>query len=99
MLLNFPQPRGGAIAWARDGGTLYQARLDTRQLVAINAASGRESLVRDLGELAPYSSVNAGWRASITPDGAEFVYTINRPREEIWILSGIRAPKPWYRFW
>jgi len=62
-------------------------------------ATGRESPVRDLGELPPYSSVNAGWRASITPDGSEFVYTVNRPREEIWILAGIRAPRPWRRPW
>jgi eukaryotic-like serine/threonine-protein kinase len=89
----------GAIAWARDGRTLYQARLDNRQLVAIDVATGRETPVRDLGDLAPYSSVNAGWRASITPDGSEFVYTVNRAREEIWILGGIGAPRPWYRFW
>jgi len=87
----------GAIAWTPDGKTLYQARSDTRRLVAIDPDTGRERAVRDLGEMLPYSSLNAGWRASFTPDGSEFVYTINHPREEIWILDGIRPPVPWYR--
>jgi serine/threonine protein kinase/Tol biopolymer transport system component len=87
----------GAIAWAPDGKTLYQARSDTHELVAIDPDTGRERAVRELGEMLPYSSLNAGWRASFTPDGSEFVYTINHPREEIWILDGIHAPAPWYR--
>ena len=87
----------GAIAWAPDGKTLYQARSDSRQLVAIDPESGRERALRELGEMLPYSSLNAGWRASFTPDGKEFVYTINHPREEIWILGGIHPPVPWYR--
>jgi Tol biopolymer transport system component len=87
----------GAIAWSRDGKVLYHARLDRRQLVAIDIATGRETIVRDLGESVPYASVNAGWRASLTFDGRAFVYTVGRPREEIWLLEGVRTPVPWYR--
>jgi Tol biopolymer transport system component len=89
----------GAITWSREGKTLYQARNDTRQLVAIDIATGKEQPLRELGELVPYSSSNAGWRASLTPDGKEFVYTVNHLREEIWILSGLHVPVPWYRRW
>jgi hypothetical protein len=66
-------------------------------LVAIDPEAGREHAVRELGEMLPCSSLNAGWRASFTPDGSEFVHTINHPREEIWILDGIHQPVPWYR--
>ena len=88
----------GAVAWARDGKTLYQARSDTHRLVAIEVATGREKALRELGEMVPYSSSNAGWRASITPDGREFVYTVSHPREEIWILDGIGVARPWWRW-
>jgi serine/threonine protein kinase len=87
----------GAVAWAPDGRTLYQARSDNRRLTAIDPNTGSERVLREIGEMLPYSSLNAGWRASLTADGGEFVYTVSHPREEIWILEGVRAPVPWYR--
>jgi hypothetical protein len=25
------------------------------------------------------------------------VYTVNRPRQEIWVLDGVQEPRAWYR--
>jgi hypothetical protein len=32
----------------------------------------------------------------LMPDEKDIVYTVNRPRQEIWILSGLQSPPPWY---
>jgi dipeptidyl aminopeptidase/acylaminoacyl peptidase len=90
-------PYPGAFAWAPDGKTLYQARLDPPALFAIDIAAGRDRKLRDLAGLQPYSSLNPGLRASLTADGKSVIYTILRPRQEIWILEGVEAPRPWWR--
>jgi hypothetical protein len=80
------------LAWSRDGKTLYQIRAVKPALVAIDVATGKERVLRDLPGLAPHSTVSPGLRASLTSDGKSIVYSVNRPREEIWILEGVRAP-------
>jgi Tol biopolymer transport system component len=90
----------GPVAWARDGKTVYQLRSELHSLVAIDVVTGKERTLRDLGELIPFSTLSPGLRASLTPDGKSIVYTVNRPREEIWILDGLQTPRPWYaRLW
>ena len=86
----------GPLAWSRDGKTLYQVRREPPALMAIDIASGRDRKLRDLPDLAPFSNGNPGLSAALTSDGKDIVYTVNRPRSEIWILSGIQAPVPWY---
>jgi len=87
----------GPVAWSRDGKTLYQVRVDSPALVAIDIATGKERKLRDLPDLAPYSNGNPGLSAALTSDEKEIVYTVLRPRSEIWILDGIQPPRPWYR--
>jgi Tol biopolymer transport system component/tRNA A-37 threonylcarbamoyl transferase component Bud32 len=87
----------GPCAWSRDGKTLYQVRLDHPAIVAIDIASGKETKLRDLEDNAPYSSMSPGLMASLTADGKNIIYTVNRARTEIWILDGIQAPQPWWR--
>jgi hypothetical protein len=36
-------------------------------------------------------------RASLTSDGKSIVYTVNRPRTEIWILDGVETPRSWWQ--
>ena len=85
----------GPFAWSRDGKTLYQVRF-TPALFAVDVASGREQKLRDLTGLEPYTSMNPGLHASLTQDGKSVVYTVNRLRQEIWILDGIQSPRAWY---
>ncbi len=86
----------GPVAWSRDGKTLYQVRMEKPALVAIDVATGKTRELRDLAGLAPYSRGNPGLSASLTSDQKDIVYTVNRPRQEIWILDGLQRPRPWY---
>jgi Tol biopolymer transport system component len=89
--------KAGPVAWAQDGRTLYQAQIDPAVLVEIDIATGRVRKLRDLGDMAPYATMHPGLKAALMPDGKSIVYTVNRPRQEIWILDGLEVPKPWYR--
>jgi hypothetical protein len=65
--------------------------------VASDVATGKERKLRDLPDLAPYSNGNPGLSAALTLDEKSIVYTVQRPRAEIWILDGIQTPRAWYR--
>jgi len=86
----------GPVAWARDGKTLYQVRMNPPALYAIDIASGHNRKLRDLPGLKPVASLSPGRAASLTFDGKSIVYTVSRPRQEIWLLDGIQIPPPWY---
>ena len=88
----------GPVAWSTDGKTLYQVQGgDQPSLVELNIATGQGRKLRDLGDLSAYSSMNPGLKLALMPDGKSVVFTVNRPRREIWILNGLEAPRPWYR--
>ncbi|MBS1856972.1 MAG: PD40 domain-containing protein [Acidobacteria bacterium] len=86
----------GTVAWSRDGRTLYRLDPAMRALVAVDVSSGRERVLRPLGDLLPYSGPQPGLRASVTPDNKSIVYSVLRPREEIWMMDGVRVDEPWY---
>ncbi len=86
----------GPVAWSHDGKTLFQIRKGSPALVAVDVLSGKQRTLRDLGDLAPFSNGNPGLSAALTSDQKNIVYAVNRPRQEIWILSGIHRPTPWY---
>jgi Tol biopolymer transport system component len=85
----------GPVAWARDGKRLYQIRAAEGVLVAIDIPSGQERTLRT-GLDPPYAYGNPQLRISLTADSKNIVYTVLKAREEIWLLEGIRAPRPWY---
>jgi Tol biopolymer transport system component len=87
----------GPCAWSRDGKTLYQVQMGRPALVATDIASGRQTKLRDLPGLEPYAASNPGLRASLTADGQSIVYSVNRPRAEIWILDGVQTPHSWFK--
>jgi serine/threonine protein kinase len=87
---------GGPVTWSRDGKLLYQVRMDPPALWEIAIAGGRERKLRDLAGLKPFANFNPGLRASLTWDGKDVVYTVNRPRQEIWILEGLQTPRAWW---
>ena len=80
----------GPVAWARDGKTLYQMRITDRTAVEIDISSGKTRKLRDLKGLLPYATREPGRRVSLTPDGKSLVFSVLRPREEIWLFDGIR---------
>ena len=79
----------GPVAWSHDGKTLYQVRYTNPALVAIDITTGKERQLRDLAGLGPHSTGNPGLSAALTSDEKGIVYTVLRPRSEIWILDGI----------
>ena len=78
-----------AHAWSRDNRNIYAIRSeDLRlQLVAIDVASGRETLlVKDLGGVPPTSYPLAG--LSLALDGKSVLTSVVRLRGDVWLLSG-----------
>jgi len=92
-----PGGDSGPVAWSSDGKTLYHIHMDPPSLGAIDIEKGTEKKLRDLAGLAPYSQLNPGLCASLTSDCKSIVYTVNRPRQEIWIMDGVETPRPWYK--
>jgi Tol biopolymer transport system component len=80
----------GPVAWSALGKSLYQVRYPERALVEVQVPSGRTRNIRSLGELLPYATHEPGRRVSLTPDGKSLVYSVLRPREEIWMREGLR---------
>jgi serine/threonine protein kinase len=91
----------GPLAWAPDGKTLYVIHDEGGRgwLGAVDLRSGAERRVRDLGDVVPVSA-STGPRISVTPDGKSLVYSVARGGTEIWLLEGVKTPRPWYaRLW
>jgi Tol biopolymer transport system component len=86
----------GAVAWSRDGKTLYRIDPTAHSLMAVDIATRHERVLRDVGDLIPYSGPQPGLRASLTSDGKSIVYSVLRPREEIWIMEDVQIREPWY---
>ena len=86
----------GVVAWARDGKTLYRVGPGKHALIAVDIATGTGRVLRDVGDLIPYSGPQPGLRASLLSDGGSIVYSVLRSREEIWIMENVRIQEPWY---
>jgi len=83
-----------AHAWSADSRSLYAVQGENLrlQLVAIDVASGRETVLRDdLGSLPPSSAPLAG--LSLAPDGKSLLTSVERLRGDLWLLSGFE-PRP-----
>ncbi len=100
------QSEPGPLAWSPDGRTLYViGTIGSQQgrclLRAINIQTGAERAIRDLGEMVPWGLVNyRDIRVSVTPDGRALVYSVARSGNYLWLLDGVKTPKPWYaRLW
>jgi hypothetical protein len=65
-------------------------------LTSIDVHTGHKTKIRDLGWLSPASGATPGSRVSVGPDDNSLVYSVMRPRSEIWILEGVEVPGPWY---
>jgi Tol biopolymer transport system component len=92
-----PSDDEGPYTWSEDGKVLYQVRSEKPALMAIEIATGKMTKLRDLEDMKPYTASSPGLMASLTADCKNIVYTVNRPRNEIWILDGIRPPFTWWR--
>lgn len=90
---SIPGP-AGALAWARDGKSLYVVgRGEGRTgLYSVDIASGaakRISTLRDYRAASPL----AGARLSLAPDGKSLAISVLEQDGDIWILDGFEAPR------
>jgi serine/threonine protein kinase len=99
---NLPKLRSTAIAFSRDGTTLYAAgREDGRTFVrAVDIASGT---VRDIAQHVAALTISGGAayqaRLSLSPDGRSLVTSAVESRQDLWLLEGYPLPRPWWRLW
>jgi serine/threonine protein kinase len=90
---------GGLCAWSPDGRTLYVVNFTgpaEGRVTAIDARTGAERVVRDLAGLSATDFMPSGIRMSVSGDSRSLVCGVKRLRSEIWMLDGVRVPRPWY---
>ena len=84
--------------WSKDGDRVYGVDNRNRRLVlfSIHARGGGEETITDLGpaplDPAPYLYFGSVRGFSMAPDGKTFAASILRPKSDIWLLEGFRAP-------
>ena len=82
---------GNALAWSRDGDSLYSIRRTddrTVQMVAIDVVTGALRVVSTLGADFYFGTpTDPGLRFTLAPDGNSFLGTIVRTHTDLWILD------------
>jgi hypothetical protein len=91
-----PVVNSTALAFARDGKTLYAA--GRTFLKGIDVAAGT---VRDIAQYASGWTISGGGayqtRISLSPDGRSLAASEVTSRSDIWLLEGYPSPGPWWR--
>ena len=90
-----PVVNSTALAFARDGKTLYAA--GRTFLKAIDVAAGS---VRDIAQYAAGWTISGGGpyqtRISLSPDGRSLAASEVSSRSDVWLLEGYPTPRPWW---
>ena len=92
-------PAFSAMAWSRDGATLYglDGGDSQQRIVAVNVATGQE---REAARLPPGIQLGSiwipGWKMSLSPGFQEPGRTAVRQTGDIWLMENFEAP-PWWR--
>ena len=86
--------------WSRDSNRLYVIRAaDGRR--EVGELTWRTGTFRRIGLIPPgfliQSPMSWSGRLSLTHDGTALVTSVVRETGDIWILDGLRAPRPWWR--
>ncbi len=97
-----PKLHSSAIAFSRDGKTLYAAgREESRTFVkAIDIASASvRDIAQHIGALIISGGATYQARLSLSPDGHSLATSAVDTREDIWLLEGYPRPRPWWQLW
>ncbi len=81
-----------AFGFSKDGSLVYLIRRGpngTRELVAVDAGSGKEIKVTSLR--LPASAIISGF--SLHPDGKSFITSVGIPKFDIWLLDGFKGTR------
>ena len=89
------------VTWSRDSRELYALHEQGGGhwfLDAIDASTGAERTVNDLGSDRLFSSTNGNsFPLSLSPDGKSVATSVLLVRSDIWLLSGFPQPHGWLR--
>ena len=97
-----PKLNSAAIAFSRDGNTLYAAGRDRgRNFVkAVDVPSGAVRAIADYAsDMAISGGNNYQTRLSVSPDGKSLTTAGVTSKSGLWLLEGYPLPQPWWQFW
>lgn len=82
--------RAPALAWSRDGRTLYAILLgkNSNSLQAFDVTTGRGRMLRHFAAgSTPAGPVTPSLRLAVSPDGRSLLTSVLRHRSDIWVLE------------
>ena len=97
-----PGLNAAALAFARDGKTLYAAGITggSTFLKAIDVAAGT---LRDIAQYSDGLTISGGaaYQAgiSLSADGRSLATSVVGSQSDLWLLDGYPRPQPWWQFW
>ena len=97
-----PGLNSNAIAFSRDGKTLYAAgREDGHTFVkAIDLGSEQvRDIAQHTGDLTISGGATYQARLSLSPNGHSLTTSAVESRSDLWILEGYPRPRPWWQLW
>jgi Tol biopolymer transport system component len=97
-----PRLNSAAIAFSRDGRTLYTAGQEAGHLSvkAIDVASGAvREIAQHTGDLRISGGATYESRLVLTPGGGSLSTSAVDSRSDLWLLEGFPQPRPWWRLW
>ena len=97
-----PRLNSSAIAFSRDGRTLYAAgRENGRMFVkSVDVASGASHTIADYAtEMLISGGDTYRARLSLSPNGRSLAASAVTSKADLWLLEGYPLPRPWWHFW
>jgi hypothetical protein len=97
-----PRLNSTAIAFARDGRTLYAAGRDGGHtfLKAIDLVTGSvREIAQHTGSLTISGGATYQARLSLSSDGKSLATSAVESQSDLWILEGYPRPRPWWQLW
>jgi Tol biopolymer transport system component len=87
--------RSNALAFSKDGKLLYglENGMDRSTLFSLDPASLKQTAIKELGK--DFIPARDTVRFSLAPDGKSFVYSVDKDRRDLWMLTGYRLPGLW----
>jgi Tol biopolymer transport system component len=101
-----PRLNTSAIAFSRDGKTLYAAGrengntfLKAIDLTAANATAAVRDIATHAGDMTISGGATYRARLSLSPDGKSLATSAVESKSDLWLLEGYPLPQPWWHVW
>jgi hypothetical protein len=97
-----PRLNSAAIAFSRDGRTLYAAGSENGRtfVKSIDVASGAFHTISDYpSEMQISGGATYRARLSLAPNGRSLATSAVTSKTDLWLLEGYPLPRPWWQLW